>query len=140
MRGMKLKDRIQKVIDQRRTQLIKERDEYERKMHDTVSYYGLGGAYRRQEAARDKREEQLNELNDFEKQLKNTTRHFEATVYFFGCNKCGAVCMTTKQPFDDWHECPTCRQMINLHNVGSKTIRIADDGMTWLEMLKEAKE
>lgn len=78
MRGMNLKDRIQKVIDQRRTQLIKERDEYERKMHDTVSYYGLGGAYRRQEAARDKREEQLNELDDFEKQLKNTTRHFEA--------------------------------------------------------------
>lgn len=54
MRGMNLKDRIQKVIDQRRKQLIKERDEYERKMHDTVSYYGLGGAYRRQEAARDK--------------------------------------------------------------------------------------
>lgn len=48
--------------------------------------------------------------------------------------------MTTKQPFDDWHECPTCRQMINLHNVKSKTIRIADDGTAWIEMLKEAKE
>ena len=140
MRGINLKDRIQKVIDQRRKQLIKERDEYERKMYDTESYYGLGGAYRRQEAARDKREEQLNELDDFEKQLKNTTRHFETTVYFFGCSKCGAVCMTTKQPFDDWHECPTCRQMINLHNVKSKTIRIADDGTAWLEILKEAKE
>ena len=45
MRGMNLKDRIQKVIDQRRKQLIKERDEYERKMHDTVSYYGLGGSF-----------------------------------------------------------------------------------------------
>lgn len=65
---------------------------------------------------------------------------WEATVYFFGCSKCGAVCMTTKQPFDDWHECPTCRQMINLHNAKSKTIRIADDGTAWLEMLKEAKE
>lgn len=93
---MDLKDRIQKVIDQRRATLLKERDKYEEKMRDTMSFYGVGGAYRRQEVARDKREEQLNELNDFEKQLKSTTKHFEADVYFFGCNKCGAVCMTTK--------------------------------------------
>lgn len=137
---MDLKDRIQKVIDQRRATLLKERDKYEEKMRDTMSFYGVGGAYRRQEAARDKREEQLNELADFEKQLRNTTKHFEAAVYFFGCNKCGTVCMTTKLPFDDWHECPTCRQMIYLHNVRRKTIRIADDGQAWLEMLKEATE
>ena len=30
--------------------------------------------------------------------------------------------------------------MIYLHNVRRKTIRIADDGQTWLEMLKEATE
>lgn len=66
---MDLKDRIQKVIDQRRATLLKERDKYEEKMRDTMSFYGVGGAYRRQEAARDKREEQLNELADFEKQL-----------------------------------------------------------------------
>lgn len=137
---MNLKDRIQKVIDQRRAQLIKERNKYEEKMRDTMSFYGVGGAYGRQEAARDKREEQLNELADFEKQLRNTTKHFEAAVYFFGCNKCGTVCMTTKLPFDDWHECPTCRQMIHLHNIGRKTIRIADDGQAWLEMLEEATE
>ena len=133
-----LKDKIQKLIDRRRAQLIKEREEFEDKIRDTMSFYGLGGPYSRQEAAKEKREEQLVELADFERQLKNTTKHFEATVYFFGCNDCGAVCMTTKQPFDDWHECPTCRKMINLHNVGRKTIRIADDGMTWLNMLKEA--
>ena len=57
-----------------------------------------------------------------------------------GNNGCGTVCMTTKLPFDDWHECPTCRQMIYLHNVRRKTIRIADDGQVWLEMLKEATE
>ena len=49
---MDLKDRIQKVIDQRRTTLLKERDKYEEKMRDTMSFYGVGGAYRRQEAAR----------------------------------------------------------------------------------------
>ena len=64
----------------------------------------------------------------------------ETGVYFFGCNKCGTVCMTTKLPFDDWHECPTCRQMIHLNNVRRKVIRIADDGQAWLEMLKEATE
>lgn len=137
---MNLKDRIQKVIDQRRATLLKERDKYEEKMRDTMSFYGVGGAYRRQEAARDKREEQLNELNDFEKQLESTTKHFETNVYFFGCNKCGTVCMTTKLPFDEWHECPTCRQMIYLHNVRRKAIRIADDGQAWIEMLKEATE
>mgnify|MGYP000807510729 FL=1 len=100
---MDLKDRIQKVIDQRRATLLKERDKYEEKMHDTMSFYGVGGAYRRQEAARDKREEQLNELADFEKQLRNTTKHFEAAVYFFGCNKCGTVCMTTKLPVSYTH-------------------------------------
>lgn len=65
---MDLKDRIQKVIDQRRATLLKERDRYEEKMRDTMSFYGVGGAYRRQ------------------------------------------------------------------------TIRIADDGQAWLEMLKEATE
>lgn len=70
---MELKDRIQKVIDQRRATLLKERDKYEEKMRDTMSFYGVGGAYGRQEAARDKREEQLKELADFEKQLK--TQH-----------------------------------------------------------------
>ena len=133
---MDLKDRIQKVIDQRRATLLKERDKYEEKMRDTMSFYGVGGAYRRQEAARDKREEQLNELNDFEKQLKSTTKHFETNVYFFGCNKCGTVCMTTKLPFDEWHECPTCRQMIYLHNVRRKAIRIADDGQAWPTEIK----
>ena len=47
---MDLKDRIQKVIDQRRATLLKERDKYEEKMRDTMSFYGVGGAYRRQEA------------------------------------------------------------------------------------------
>ena len=40
----------------------------------------------RQEAARDKREEQLNELNDFEKQLKSTTKHFEVEVFLVVIN------------------------------------------------------
>lgn len=49
--------------------------------------------------------------------------------------------MTTKVPFDDWHECPTCRQMIYLRNVSSHTIEIAEDtAEAWQEMLKESLE
>lgn len=138
MLGMNLKDRIQLIIDQRRQQLEKERKEYYDKMHDTMQYYGCGGAYRRQEAAMQKREEQLEELDDFEKQLRRTTRHIEADIYVFGCQNCGAVTMTTRNPFDDWHECPTCRHMVYLQKVPRRTIRIAEDGGAWEEMLKTA--
>lgn len=137
---LNLRDRIQKIIDQKRHQLEKEYYEYENKMYDTMEYYGCGGAYRRQEAARDKRKELLDELNDFERQLKNTTKHIDASVYVFGCRNCGTVTMTTKQPFDDWHECPTCRHMVFLNKVPRKTIRIAEDGGVWQEMLKAALE
>lgn len=138
MRGMNLKDRIQLIIDQRRQQLEKERDEYEKKMRDTMVCYGCGGAYGRQEAAMQKREEQLEELEDLEKQLRRTTRHIEANIYVFGCKNCGALTMTTREPFDDWHECPTCRHMVYLQKVPRTTIRIAEDGGVWEEMLKTA--
>lgn len=138
MRGMNLKDRIQLIIDQRRQQLEKERKEYYDKMYDTMQYYGCGGAYRRQEAAIQKREEQIEELDDFEKQLRRTTRHIKADIYVFGCQNCGAVTMTTRKPFDDWHECPTCRHMVYLQKIPRTTIRIAEDGGAWEEMLKTA--
>lgn len=87
------------------------------------------------------RKRELEELGDFERQLQRATKHIKATVYAFGCGKCGAVCMTTKAPFDDWHECPTCRQMINLRNVSSHTIEIAEDSTeAWQEMLKDSLE
>lgn len=86
-------------------------------------------------------EQELEEIEDFERQLQKATKHIKATVYAFGCGKCGAVCMTTKTPFDDWHECPTCRQMINLRDVSSHTIEIAEDtAEAWQEMLKESLE
>lgn len=82
--------------------------------------------------------EAVHKLNDFEKRLKNTTRHIKARVYVFGGQDCGAVTMTTKHPFNDWHECPTCRRMIHLQNLPQKTIQIAENGDTWQEILKEA--
>ena len=138
MRGMDIQTRIQGIIDQRRQQLTKERDEYKQKMRDTEAYWGLNGPYKRQEAAMECREKQLKELDDFEVQLKRTTKHIEPLVYIFACRECGAVCMTTKEPFSDWHECPTCRKMIRLENVPSRRIKIAEDGSGWQAMIKEA--
>lgn len=138
---MDIKNRIQRIIDKRKQKLIKEIDEYETKMRETGSYYGFGGPYYRQEAAKERREQELEELKDFERQLRKATKHIKTTVYAFGCGKCGAVCMTTKALFDGWHECPTCRQMIKLRNVSSHTIEIAEDSTeAWQEMLKDSLE
>lgn len=109
-------------------------------MHDTESYYGFNGPYMRQEAARDRRQEQLNELDDFEEQLRSTTKHIEVEAYFFGCHSCGCVCFTTKDPFSDWHECPTCRKMIKLDHIPRRKMKIADEGHVWQEALREAAE
>ena len=138
---MDIKNQIQRIIDKRKQKLTKEIDEYEAKMRDTESYYGFGGPYYRQEAAKERREQELEEIEDFERQLRKATKHIKATVYAFGCGKCGAVCMTTRTPFDDWHECPTCRQMIYLRNVSPRTIEIVEDtAEAWQEMLKESLE
>lgn len=135
--GKSVKEKLSAVIRQERKRLEKERDYYTAKMHDTEEYWGCGGPYARQEAAKVRREMELVDLADFESQLKTATRHIHAGVYFFGCRKCGAVTITTKQPFSDWHECPACRRMINLSNVPSTEIRIADDGQ-WTALLMEA--
>lgn len=137
---MEIKERVGKIIDQKRTRLKKERAEYEQKLRDTRSYYGVGGPYRRQEAAIEARNQKLSELDDFEKQLNETTKHIKTRLWFFKCNSCGAICMTTLKPFSDWHECPTCRNMIYLNNIKDKVVRIADDGGIWFDLLKEANE
>lgn len=110
-------------------------------MKGAGSYYGFGGPHYRLEAAKERREQGLENLKDFERKLRKATKHIKTTVYAFGCGKCGAVCMTTKAPFNGWHECPTCRQMINLRNVSSHTIEIAEDSTeAWQEMLKDSLE
>ncbi len=140
MKTIGIRDKIQKVIDKEKERLTRELDMYRKKMDDTEVYYGFGGPYRRQEMAYERREAQLEELEEFEDQLKKVTKHIEADVYVFGCKECRAVCMTTKEPFDDWHECPTCRKMIYLQNVPRQTIRIAGDGTDWQHILKKSLE
>ena len=122
-----IKERIQEIIDERRKQLAKEVELYERKMRDTASYYGVGGLYARQEKAKEERERQLEELEEFAYQLKRTKKIRSLKVYAFGCRSCGCACMTTIEPFDAWHECPTCRQMIHLSDLDSMTLEVTED-------------
>lgn len=141
MRAMDIKERVGRIIQQQRKTLQGEIELYKEKLRDTESYWGCGGAYNRQQAAIDKREAQLEELDDFEMQLKHTAKHQEVTMYIFGCSSCKSITMVNRQPFDDWHECPVCRSMINLPTLKSKEFKIVDTGEAWMEQLKElAKE
>lgn len=79
----------------------------------------------------------IQSLDDFEAQLKYTAKHQEVTMYIFGCSSCGSITMVNRQPFDEWHECPVCRNMINLPSLKSKAFKIVDTGEGWMEQLKE---
>lgn len=121
-----IKELINQILTDRKEQLKKEIRIYEEKMHDTESYYGFGGAYGRQEKAKELREHQLEELEEFESQLRRTKPTKKLWVYAFGCRECGTACMTTNKPFDSWHECPTCRKMVYLENVPSMELEVTE--------------
>lgn len=140
MRAMDIKERVGRIIQQKRETLEKEIELYRKKLNETESYWGCGGAYSRQQAAIEKREMQMEELDDFEMQLKKAEKHQEVLMYVFGCSNCKSITLVNRQPFSDWHECPVCRHMINLPNLKSKKIRIADSGEDWMQQLKQMAE
>lgn len=137
MRAMNIKDRVQAIIQQQRQTLQREIETYREKMQDTESYWGYGGPYRRQEAAVERREAQLEELDDFEVQLKNAKRHQNVRMYVFGCKNCGSITMTDRHPFDDWHECPVCRQMVYLKSLPETNFQIVNTGERWMDQLRK---
>lgn len=137
MSAMDIKGRVGRLIQKQREKLQEEIGLYTQKRDDTEEIYGCGGAYCRQQAAIEKREKQLQELDDFEAQLRHTEKHQEVTMYIFGCRSCGSITMVSRQPFSDWHECPVCRSMVNLPSLKAKTFRIADTGEGWMDHLKE---
>lgn len=138
MRAKNIKERCMDIVAQQRAQLEKEIELYEEKMHDTESVYGFGGAYSRQERARDARAAQLEELETFEEQLKSTHRTRKVGMYVIGCNKCNTVFMTLKEPFDDWHECPTCRGMLFVKTPKKYELEFVRTGNDWEDMLEYA--
>ena len=131
-----IREQLQEKINRKRKKLEKEAKLYREKMKDTKVYYGFNGPYARQEAALERREQQLEELKDFENQLQNAKKHKKVRMYVFGCQSCRSTTMVTQQPFDDWHECPVCRNMIYLTKLKSVEIEITETESNWQEMLE----
>ena len=109
-------------------------------MRGTMEYWGCGGPYNRQEEAIERRKKQLDELDDFAMQLNRAKKHETVRMWIFGCRSCGSITMVNRQPFDDWHECPACRQMVHLNSLPSKEFEIVDTGETWQEQIKRVAE
>lgn len=143
MRAMNIKDRVNTIIEHQREVLRGEIEEFEEKLRGTMEYWGCGGPYNRQEEAIERRKKQLDELDDFAMQLNRAKKHETVRMWIFGCRSCGSITMVNRQPFDDWHECPVCRQMVHLNSLPSKEFEMLKaheegEAPTWKEV-REAK-
>lgn len=127
----KIRKRIAVMIDRQRAKLKKEIEEYEKKQEEGMVDWGYGGSYHRKENAIRKREKSLKELNDLEKQLDGLKQYRKVMAWTFTCRDCGAVTIVNKPPFNDWHECPACRQMIHLDHVPNIEIEVTDATNLW---------
>ena len=137
MKRQSIEKRVADIIESRRQQLNKEIKEWEYKLQGTMSYYGIGGPYNRQEAALELRKQELLELESFARQQSYTVKLQEVHAYVLHCQHCGNVMMSTIQPPEGWHECLYCRKMINIDRPRAKKFRVQDEGQPWLEYIKE---
>lgn len=124
MKRQGIRDLIRSIIADRRRQIVAEIDDWSKKINGTMFYYGCGGPYERQLAAREKREKELEDLNEFEHQIDHLVDLDRIKTFSWYCRECGAVTMTTKMPGGDWHECGSCRRMINKANVLERHLEV----------------
>lgn len=132
-----IKARIRNICTRERNRLKREIEGLKKNLGDTMDVYGVGGAYSRQQKAIEKREAEIREIDDFERQLNSQQRLIPASMYVYGCRSCGAVVMTSAQPTDDWHECPACRKMNRPGRLEKKDFQIADEGKSWMDYIRE---
>lgn len=130
-------DTVLALIRKRKAKLASEIKVWEKKMRDTESYWGFNGPYKRQEAARDKREKELEEVEEFERQLGSYTPYEKISLYGLYCRNCGNVVLSFQRPTGEWHECPNCKKMIYDNNPVKWEFRIEDEGQAWLKSFKE---
>ena len=138
MKRQSIEKRVADIIESRRQQLNKEIKEWEYKLQGTMSYYGLGGPYNRQEAALELRKQELLELESFARQQSYTVKLQDVSMYVVHCGHCGNVMMSTIQPPEGWHECLHCRKMLHSERTSRKRFRVQDEGQPWLEAIKGA--
>lgn len=122
MKRKPLNEVMQALISDRRRQIVKEIAEWDQKLHNTAYYYGYGGPYGRQEKAKEKAEQELEDLNRFDMQLVRSVELDNVHFYGWYCPDCGAVTLCTKPQDGPWHECGSCRHMINKARVADFNI------------------
>lgn len=139
MKRQSITERVRGILKARKEQLEKEIKYWRHKMNDTESFWGMGGPYRRQEQALEAREAELEELEEFERQLGRYIPKKEISMYGLYCRNCGTITLISTQPTREWHECPACKKMIYENNPERKTFRIEDEGQLWLKAFEERK-
>lgn len=82
------------------------------RQRDDAFVYGIGGAYRRKENAISRREKEITELREFQKQIRKPLVPKEIIFSVFYCKECHSEILTEGRSVEDWHECPVCRKMI----------------------------
>lgn len=140
MKRQTIQARVGQIIEDRRAQLQKEIAEWEDKLRGTEEYWGWNGPYLRQEKALEKRTKELDELEEFARQLGKYTPYKEVGLYFLHCRNCGNVFMSNYSPTREWHECPCCKKMVYDNNPRRTVFRVEDDGQPWLSALQEDEE
>lgn len=137
MKRQPIHTRVKKVIEERRQQLQKEIAVWEDKLRGTEEYWGFNGPWRQQDAALQRRRKELDELEEYERQLGKYRPTKEVRMYAMYCRNCGNVFMSNLTPKGEWSECPCCKKMVYDNNPQLKTFRIEDDGQRWLEAFIE---
>lgn len=114
-----LKNRIDRRITRLNTEIT---DICQRQKADEI-IYGIGGAYRRKEMAIQKRMKEIDELQEFIKQLNEPIITEEIIYTTLYCKECHSEILSWKRLTGNWHECPVCRKMI-YRNIGKQKIKM----------------
>lgn len=88
--------------------------------------YGFGGSYGRREKAIKKREKEIIELKELEKQIKKPVIVMETVFSVLYCKECHSEIFTKGSIQEGWYECPVCRKMI-YGRATKKVLRIVDE-------------
>lgn len=106
------------------TRISKLKDEIKvskEKQWEAEDLYGFGGSYIRREHAVEKREKEIERLEQFVNQIRLPIITTEMRYSVLYCNHCHSEILTQGNIYGEWHECPVCKKMI-LGNLYRKSI------------------
>jgi formylmethanofuran dehydrogenase subunit E len=103
---------LNKKIDIRIIKLKRNISEIRKQQREDEFIYGFGGAYSRREKAINKREREIINLKEFEKQIKKPVIATEIIFSAVYCKECHSEILTKGIIREGWHECPVCQKMI----------------------------